>query len=184
MTQVGIERAYILGVSMGGMIAQEFALHYPERVNKLILVCTNCGGSQSVPAAPEVLALLANRDVSPEEFKQRQFKLLFPDHFVAARSDKLERFWERVQRAPIPLAAFYRQIGAIQAFSTYDRLDQIQSPTLVLTGDEDILVPPQNSEILARRIPGARLEVFEGGGHGITGQFPERFCQVVEDFLG
>ncbi|OUM84410.1 MAG: hypothetical protein BAA01_00890 [Bacillus thermozeamaize] len=184
MSQVGIEKAHILGVSMGGMIAQEFALHYPERVDKLVLVCTNCGGAQSVPASPEVLGWLANRNVSPDELKQRQLKLLFPDSFVAEQPDKVERFWERVSRAPIPLEAFQRQLGAIQRFGTYDRLDRITSPTLVMTGSEDILVPPRNSEILAERIPGARLEIFPGGGHGFTGQFPEKFCQVVEQFLG
>jgi len=184
MTQVGIEKAHILGVSMGGMIAQELALHYPERVNKLILACTNCGGTQSIVAPPDVIGLFTNRTGTPDEIKQRMFKVLFPDEYIANHADQLEQLWLRAIRAPIPTDALLRQLEAIQTFSTYDRLDQIQAPTLVMTGDQDILVPPKNAEIIAGRIPGARLEIFEGGGHGFTGQFPDKFCQVVEEFLG
>lgn len=160
MALLGIERAHILGVSMGGMIAQEFALQYPDRVNKLILACTSCGGKESVSASPEELAFFMRREGSPEEIKRRLFRILFPEEFIASHAGELERFWERILKAPIPQEAFFRQLGAIQTFSSCGRLAQIQAPTLVMTGNRDVLIPPQNSEILARKIPDARLEIF------------------------
>ncbi len=181
---VGIRRAHVLGVSMGGMIAQELALNHPERVERLVLACTTCGGIRSVPPAPRALAWLSARNVPPEVFRERQLKLLFPDEFAARHRQEIEEYWRRAGRWPTPADAYRRQLAAILRFNSYGRLPRIQAPTLVMTGDRDILVPPKNSEILASRIPGARLEVFPGGGHGFIAQFPERFCRVVEEFLG
>lgn len=184
MDAVGIERAHVLGVSMGGMIAQELALNHPGRVERLILACTNCGVLRSVPPSMRVLAWLTARNVPPETLKERQLRLMFPDRFVARQREQIEAYWQRAGRHPTPVDAFRRQFGAILRFNSYGRLRRIQAPTLVMTGDEDILVPPRNAEILAARIPGARLEVFPGGGHGFIAQFPDRFCEVVEGFLG
>jgi len=183
MDAVGIPRAHVLGVSMGGMIAQELALQHPQRVERLILACTSCGGFRSAPPSLKALAWLLDRRAPPEVVKERQLRLLFPERFLAGHRDEIEAYWRRAGRWPIPPAAFRRQFGAILRFNACGRLSRIQAPTLIMTGDEDILVPPRNAEILAARIPRARLEIFPGGGHGFIAQFPDRFCEVVEDFL-
>ncbi|HEX6988472.1 MAG TPA: alpha/beta hydrolase [Bacillota bacterium] len=184
MDAVGIDRAHVLGVSMGGMIAQELVLNHPGRVERLILACTHCGVIRSVPPSLRALVWLTARNVSPETLKERHLKLLFPDRFVTQHRDEIEAYWRRAARYPTPPDAFRRQLGAILRFNTCGRLWRIQTPTLIVTGDEDILVPPRNAAILAARIPEARVEVFAGGGHGFIAQFPDRFCEVVEGFLG
>lgn len=183
MTHVGIERAPVIGASMGGMIAQELAISYPHRVDKLVLVSTSCGGRPAALPSLRVIRLLLDQTGTPEERKDRQMQLLFPAGFLAESGERLERLWQRIKSRQFEPAAFWRQLGAIVTFRSYNRLPAIQVPTLVITGSEDVLVPPLNSEILAARIPGARLVVFEGAGHGLTSQFPERFCEVVEEFL-
>jgi len=181
MDGLGIDRAHIFGVSMGGMIAQEIALSYPERVDKLVLGCTNCGHKHSVLASQEVLShLLSPASASPEGL----MKLLWPDDFIEANRDRIEEFMRRYYMAPIHPAAFMRQMGAIMGFDSYGRLGQINAPTLVITGDRDILVPPENSRILASHIPGAKLEVLEGCGHGFLAQLPEKVCNILKEFLG
>ena len=184
MDAVGIEKAHVLGMSMGGMIAQELALRHPARVQRLVLACTSCGGVRSIPPEPWAFFRLLDRDALLEFEWERQVELLFPRHFAAQHRHQLEAFWRRASRFPTPPAAFRRQLAAILRFNSYGRLPWIQAPTLVLTGTEDVLIPPKNAEILAARIPDARLEVFPGGGHGFMAQFPERFCEVVEAFLG
>lgn len=183
MSHAGMEQAHVLGASMGGMIAQELALSHPDRVDKLILVCTSCGGPEAVPPSPEVIQLILDQSGTPEERRARQARLLFPEDYINHNKERLVELAERISRYPTSPETFQLQLGAILTFSSYSRLPQIQMPTLVMTGNQDVLIPPQNSEILARRIPNARLVVFPGGGHGFTSQFPEQFCQEVEKFL-
>jgi 3-oxoadipate enol-lactonase len=179
---LGIEQAHVLGYSMGGMIAQELALRNPERVKKLILVATNCGGRQQVPASPEVLASLTPK-ATEEERKKDLIYLLFPDDFTRSNPDRVEEFWKRVIIAPIDDASMMRQVAAIIEWGCYDRLPELRKPTLVMHGTADILVPPANGRILAERIPGARLIEYEGGGHGFLFQFPDQGIADILSFL-
>lgn len=180
MTSLGIERAHVFGVSMGGMIAQEFALSHPDRVNRLVLGCTNCGTGRSVAASEEVIKLM----VSQFGIHSREvLEIMFPRDYLERNRDKEAEFIRIYSENPISPAAFMLQLGAIMGFDSHDRLDRITAPTLVITGDRDVLIPPENSEILAGGIPGARLETLKGCGHGFVSQAPEEVYCILREFL-
>lgn len=180
MSALKIERAHVFGISMGGMIAQELALLYPERVDKLVLGCTNCGHSHSISAAPEVLAVLSNQDsASPENV----LKILLPLKFIQENQRHVQTFIRKYLIAPIRSAPFHRQLGAIMRFDTFERLNTIKVPVLVMTGEVDILVPPENSQVLAENIPNAKLVTYPECGHGFFSQVPEQVYKTIHDFL-
>jgi len=180
MQVLGIQRAHVMGISMGGMIAQEIALCFPEVVEKLVLGCTNCGPRHSIPAAPETLQTLADSISSPE----KTLDLVFTPEFISNHPEKVREFVRSIGISPMSPQSFYRQLGAIQAFDSFERLPQIKHETLVIAGDKDVLVPPRNSEILARHIPAARLSFIPGGGHLFIDQYPDLVYTILKEFLG
>ena len=182
MQALGIERAHVLAWSMGTNIALELALDYPERVDRLILYAADCGGEQAVLPAPDVMAELTDTSGTPEERGMRLFKLLFPAEWLDANPDFYLHFPSPEESSPPENVA--RQAEAMDGWGgAYDRLPDVTSPTLLITGTEDILTPPQNSMLIAGRIPGAWLMQFKGAGHGLMYQYPDRFTAVVLDFL-
>ena len=183
MHRLGIARANVFGVSMGGMIAQELALNHPDRVNRLVLGCTFCGGVRATRPGPEVIKTLVHRADTVEDQARLTLPLLFTKDWLEEHPDMADEYIKTVSIAPInPLNAF-RQMAAIAGFSTYGRLPRIQSPTLVMCGTDDALVPPENSALLARRIPGATLREFDDSAHGFITQCPEEVVSAVVDFL-
>jgi 3-oxoadipate enol-lactonase len=180
----GVEQAFVVGLSMGGMIAQELALTHPQRVFRLVLGCTHCGGSERIPPAPEVIRRFAhNKGLSPEEIVDKNLHLLVTPEFLQSRSELLQRYRERQLKAPWqPDYALQRQLEAIRDFHTCDRLDDIKARTLVLAAERDLLVPPENGRILATRIPEADLEEFPGG-HLIYLESAEAFHRTVLRFF-
>jgi pimeloyl-ACP methyl ester carboxylesterase len=185
LRHLDMEKAHVLGVSMGGMIAQQLALDHPGLVDRLVLCCTNCGGGEQVLATPEVYAVLGapREGVSVEDVARASLPLLFPREFMGRNPRLMDDFVARYLRHPMPAHCFFAQLGAVARWGSYGRLPEIKAPTLVLTGDADILIPPENSSILAQRIPGARLAVYPGGGHGFFAQFPERVAEDILAFL-
>jgi len=185
MGHLALDRANLLGVSMGGMIAQEIGASYPELVERLVLCCTHCGGKESIPPSPEILKLL----VSPREGRSVQqiardsLPLLFPAGYLEAHPDAAERFIATYSIAPSPAHAFYQQLQAIAQWGIFGRLREIRCPTLILAGEEDVLVPPENSRILERQIPGARSIFYPGMGHGFAAQAPETVTRDILRFL-
>lgn len=183
MESLGIERCYVLGESMGGMIAEEVALNHPDLVEKLVLCCTFCGGEQAVFPEQKVIEMLLDREGTPEEIVRRGIPIIFPDDWVASNPGPVEEFVKRGLVNPISTENALRQGQAIFGFSTYDRLPHISCPTLVACGTADVLVPPENSRILAERIPGARLVEYPGRGHGFTAQLCDEFLSDLISFL-
>jgi len=185
MKLLGIERANVLGFSMGGAIAQEIAINYPERVEKLILCGAGCGGTKSVPISNETRSVLtSNREgLSPEEALRETLPILFPENFIKNNEVKIEEFVKRATLAPIPPYSYRRQLAAALAFDSYDRLKNINTPTLAISGKEDILVPPQNSEILVENIKGAKIRLIENVGHDMFSQEPLLVAKIVLEFL-
>ncbi|MBI5117322.1 alpha/beta fold hydrolase [Candidatus Poribacteria bacterium] len=182
---LGIESAFILGASMGGMTAQEFALKYPSMCRKLILCCTLAGGDSIVPPTAEAFAILASvKDLSPEEGNRAMRPAAFTKQFIEAHWDWLERKLKREIEYPTPPYAFERHLHAAMTFNAYDRLPRISCPTLVMTGIEDILIPAKNSEILAGRIPGAELILFENSAHGFMTERLDDTVSAIFDFIG
>lgn len=185
MDRLGWASAHVLGMSMGGMIAQELALQHPARVRKLVLLVTTCGGREHVPAKPEVLKMLnmSVEGISAEVVARSTLYLLYPPSFIEANPEAMEAMVRNILKAPTPPQCLVAQLTAIAQWSDFPRLKDIRQETLIITGSEDILVPPENSRILAREIPNNRLLEFPGGGHGLIGQFPREVAEEVLAFL-
>ncbi len=182
---LGIERAHIFGVSMGGMIAQEFALHYPARVQTLTLGCTTAGGRNAVAAPPAAMAILIGpRDgLSDADLIRRAWPLNYTAAYLQSHRAELEQAIVRVLTHPTPAHAYKRQLAATFKFNTYDRLPEIKAPTLVITGADDALLPARNSEIIAERIPGAQLKLVPNASHMFFNQEREAFVAALLPFL-
>jgi pimeloyl-ACP methyl ester carboxylesterase len=177
-----IEKAHILGWSMGSFVAQELAIRYPERVNKIILYAGDCGGKESVMPSPQVLKDLTNTSGSAEERGMRLFNLLFPKDWLSEQPPFYK--WFPIPKETSSPENIERQSQAIEAWpGACDRLGSIKSPALVVTGTEDVLTPPENAFILAKRINASWLVQFEGAGHGLMYQYPDRLAKIVEDFI-
>jgi pimeloyl-ACP methyl ester carboxylesterase len=183
MDALGLERANVLGHSMGGMIAQELVLKYPAKVNKLVLCSTNCGGTQSIPPSQEALNLMLDLSGGLKDRFERVLKLTFPAEYLETNPQFVEEFKQRYMSAPCTDANAARQFMAIIKWSSYDRLPEIQAPTLITPATEDITIPPENCRIISKLIPGAKLQEYEGVGHGYIYHPCESFVSDLLDFL-
>jgi pimeloyl-ACP methyl ester carboxylesterase len=184
MEALGISQANILGVSMGGYIAQELSLSYPDRVKRLVLGCTGPGGARAVLASPERLKkFTANEGLTPEEILKKDMDIYFSDEYIKKNREKIEEFVEISLRYYQPPDAFERQFSACLRHDTVNRLSRIDVPTLILTGDDDPLVPPENSKILNALIPRSQLVFFPGKRHCFFIEEADRFNQRVTGFF-
>ncbi len=188
MDYLGIDRAHILGVSMGGMIAQEVAINYPERVKKLVLGCTFARRDETSGHSAEYHRLLGLAEDCPNDVI-----LNIPIDKYMSTIYSLASGNRLVQMLMGPVAMIRFKLGnntgvkgqleAILNHDTQERLHMIQAPTLVMTGTEDRLIKPSSSEVLASRIPNTRLVKFEGGAHAFFVAMRGRFTKEVLDFL-
>lgn len=182
MDALGISSANILGHSMGASIAQELALSVPAKVARLILVAGECGGSESVRMQPQTLSRLTDKSGTVQDVINRMFSLLFPAPWLASHDPF--RYCPELYE-PVPgneivarqMEAFFTWTGS------FSRLGEIRSPALVVTGTDDMIVPPVNSRSISERIPGSQLVEIPGAGHGLMYQCPDRFCDCVLEFL-
>lgn len=182
---LGIDQAHVFGISMGGMIAQEFALRYPQRVKTLTLGCTNCGGPHAVLSKdPDVLNML-NRieSMDVQQAALAMTKVAVTPWFMQKHMDQLIQLNQMSLQHPTPKHGMVRQMQAIQGHDTYDRLPQLTMPTLVVTGKEDGLVPPENSVTLAQRIPNADLVLLSNASHLFNMELPEATADIVKGFI-
>jgi pimeloyl-ACP methyl ester carboxylesterase len=184
MNGLGLEQAHVLGVSMGGYIAQELAINYPEKVRGLILGCTGPGGRRAVMMSPERMEkFTAVKGLSPEEILRKDMDIYFSEDFITGNPGFIEDFIKISLRHYQPPDAFFRQFDACLKHDTVDRLGRIVAPTLIMTGNDDPLVPPENSAILEELIPHARLELFPGGRHCFFIEQADPFNHEVVSFL-
>lgn len=184
MDHLGIESAHVFGMSMGGMIAQELALKCPQRVRSLVLGSTLAGGPNAVMAGPELIQQWAASAMLPiEQAMENGLRFLYSDEFIAKNKERLVKRALRLAHLQPPLQALHRQFMAVVGFNTYNRLHQIAAPTLVISGTADRIVPPENSRILAERIPGAKLVELPGMGHGFLAEAAKTANAAVLDFL-
>ncbi|MFQ6019893.1 MAG: alpha/beta fold hydrolase, partial [Dehalococcoidia bacterium] len=181
---LGIASAHVYGVSMGGMIAQELALRHPQRVRTLILAATTYGGPNAVMGSVDVVQAWTQLATLPyEEAYERGLPFLYSDEFIARNKEQLIREGLKHAHLRPPLPALRRQFQAVVQLDTYERLPQIRAPTLILTGTADKVVPPDNSRLLAERIPGSQLVELEDAGHGFLVEKAEESNATVLDFL-
>ena len=171
----------ILGLSLGGFIAQEFALTYPHKVDRLILLVSSCGGKEAIPPqiSPEAFRSMISGNASKELF----LSTLFPKEWTNKNIDYIEKNFV-FPMGKLSTQNLLRQSEAAGKWEgSCDRLSNINSPTLVVTGTEDITSPPANSVMMAEKIPGAWLIQIRGGGHGLIFQYPNEFSEIMETFL-
>ncbi|TMA14986.1 MAG: alpha/beta fold hydrolase [Deltaproteobacteria bacterium] len=174
----GIGKADVFGISMGGMIAQELALRHPERVRRLALGATFASYWRSrKPTLGVVLAGLAASLGAASNAAARISRLLLSEKFYAADPGRARNLLVEGELAGLRCA--FVQMGAIIRHATQRKLGGIRSPTLVLTGDADRLVPHRNSERLAASIPVAKLVVFPGAGHAFPFEREEETADAL-----
>ncbi|RJP80555.1 MAG: alpha/beta fold hydrolase [Candidatus Zixiibacteriota bacterium] len=184
MDALEIDRAHILGISMGGYIAQELAINYPQKVLDLVLGCTSAGGATAVSMSAErQKKFTANEGLTPEQILQKDMDIFFSDAFVKNNPAAVEEFKVISMRYYQPAHAFERQFAACMKHDTGARLDQVRQPALIMTGDDDPLVPPQNSMILKELLPNSKLSIFPKGRHIFCVEFADRFNREVIDFF-
>jgi pimeloyl-ACP methyl ester carboxylesterase len=176
----GVARAHVFGVSMGGMIAQEFALQYPARTRSLILGCTAAGGPSAVRAESKVADVLMARGMTPEQAREAILPYIYD---AATPQEKIDEDI-RVRQPWLPTPAGYMaQLLAILAWESYSRIAQIAAPTLVIHGESDDLVPPGNGELIAGRIPGAKLALLKHASHLFLTDQTEAAHKEILEFL-
>lgn len=181
---LSIERAHVLGVSMGGMMAQELAINHPDRVGKLILACSRAKPTGARRLAAEVQRVTRLSALDPRERTAFGMPWGMTATFMQDQR-RVDQSIELAAKDPYPMQAhaYIRQLEATMAHDTLDRLHLIRAETLVLVGAEDILTPPWESAVLAERIPGAALRTLQRGGHGFSLEYAAEFNAAVLDFL-
>ena len=182
---LGVERANVMGWSMGGFIAQALALKHANRVEKLVLLSTDSGGIEADLASPDVWSQLIDPSGTPNEHARRLLFLLFPN-------DVAESFYREfgdivaAARAQMSIELLKRQAGAMDAWhrnGVTNQLREIRVPVLIAAGMEDIVIPVSNALKLVNAIPGAWLAQFAHGGHAFMAQYPRALGDLINSFL-
>jgi pimeloyl-ACP methyl ester carboxylesterase len=180
LTALEIDSAHVLGISMGGMVAQELALADAERIRTLTLGCTFCGGPGAVHAGEALQRRFA--DVIASGDVERAIRASWEANVspsFAADADAWARFREISLRRRVALEVIVKQMGAILEHDTSARLGEVALPTQVIHGTADQVIPAQNAHLIAELIPGARLELLEDVGHLFFWERPERSAELL-----
>jgi pimeloyl-ACP methyl ester carboxylesterase len=179
---VGVDRAHVFGVSLGGLIAQEVALRHPDRVDRLVLGCTHPGGRDAIRMDPAAATMLMDRTPrTARDAARASVPFLYAED---TSPDDIATDLDIRVRYPMRASAYWGQLDAMRASEgTLSRLRELQAPTLILHGTDDRLVQPGNADLLAAAIPGARLTWIEGAGHVFWTDRPEQTVAAVSEFL-
>ena len=184
MDALGIKQTHVLGISMGGYIAQELAITCSDLVQRLVLGCTSCGGRKAVLMSDETRnAYVANEGLAHEQILRKDMHIYFSDEFIAREPKQIEQFMQISMRHVQPPDAFLHQFNACLGHDTVDRLGDISAPTLIMAGDDDHLVPTQNALILKELMPEAGLHLYPDKRHCFFMEEHERFNREVTEFF-
>jgi pimeloyl-ACP methyl ester carboxylesterase len=181
-----IEKANIVGASLGGLIAQQFALAYPQMVSRLILASTGFGGPHMVkPSFLDVIPALftMRRSGDPAKDIQRSFELFTSKAWCQQHSDLVKQYVDWRVAHPQPPDAYNRQRAAVNTFNGEDQISQIKVPVLIVHGAKDRVVPVKNAHLLKSKLPQARLVIFPDAGHAAPIQFADEFNTALVQFL-
>ncbi len=186
MNALNIEKACIVGVSLGGLTAQQFALAYPQMVTHLVLSDTGFGGPHMVKPSiftiiPALFAMRRSGD--PGKDIQHMFELFTSKAWCQQHPDLVKQYLEWRVAHPQPAEAYNRQKAAVNTFNGEDLISQIKVPVLIVHGEKDRVVPVKNAYLLKEKLPQARLVILPGAGHAAAIQFAEQFNAEVTKFL-
>jgi pimeloyl-ACP methyl ester carboxylesterase len=177
---LAVDRVHLVGASMGGMIVQQFAVTWPERLLSLTIACSHCGGDAAVAAGEETVRKLVAASSGGAEAVARGLEVVaHPDSFTLRR-DALDYYQWTKETWPHSAEEISRRMAAIARYDVAEAIRAIRAPTLVVTGAQDILVPVENSRRIAERIPGARLALIDGGAHIFFLEQPEALGRELE----
>lgn len=184
---LGMERAIVMGHSMGGFIAQAMALDYPERVERLILCSTNFGGPRHVPVTEEAMRVLTDVKSDPlTRFKNGLVVSTAPG-WAENHPELVQEWVEWRVSNPIEPTAYQAQLaiglGLLDEAAAFEnQLHRISTPTLILFGAHDQVVPPANASLLAEKIPNSKVVIFPDAGHFFPMEIPEAASKAVIEF--
>ncbi|GAA2354248.1 alpha/beta hydrolase [Saccharopolyspora halophila] len=177
LDELGIETADVYGTSMGGRIAQWLAINHPERVRKLVLGCTTPGGANAIERDDEVRRLLVQPDA--HALAKVVLELMYSPEWLADHDGPRNVLGDR----RMPAYAMRRHRIASSEHDAWDELPRVRAETLILHGDDDRLTPVRNADLLAERIPNARLHVFPGARHAYFHEARATASKLVTAFL-
>jgi pimeloyl-ACP methyl ester carboxylesterase len=185
---ININSAHILGHSLGGMIAQYFALNYPEKVRTLVLGATICSASHLVKSTltdvfTTGITTGQPRDLTPRQIFQETLPFGFTQEFINNNQDLIEQYFIESSKYPTPPYTFARQGQAAFGHETYDHLPKIKAPALVIAGDTDAIFSAENSRLIASRIPDAQLVILKNAAHSFQIEAAEETNKIVLSFL-
>src|SRR5215203_414780 len=186
-----IEKADVFGASLGTFIAQELTLNYPQKVDRLILHAGYCGGNEAIYASGQALETIMTlnspqilQNMTAEQQAMILAQIMFPPQWLEEHPEILNSV---IQLAPVRSATpeIIQQQGLASGTwkGSCDRLANITQPTLLIVGDQDLLIPAANSIMMAQRIPNSWLVIIQGTGHGMMLQVPNEFSAIVQTFL-
>ena len=181
---LGIGKAHLVGISLGGYIAQEMCLQQPDRVDRLVLMATTCGGPEYLELTKDLWNATAALRILPADEMIRKGMALAAAPGFAQRRPELIEWGVRVRLENLqPLYALNRQASAAYLFDSKGRAHLIRCPTLILAGAQDRVMPPELTRVLARIIPKARLKVYPDAGHLLFLEKAQEINQEIIDFL-
>ena len=178
-----IDSAHVYGLSMGGMIAQEMALRFPDRVRALVLGATSHGGPRAVLPSPKIAAALASRTAPAAMRAELVGRAMFTEPFRTREPELVRRYLRLLGAHRASARGLLSHLTASTYHDTRARLPRIVAPTLVIHGGQDQLTPVANARLLARGIPDATLAVLPDAGHGYLLEQPELAHQALTDWL-
>ena len=180
----GIARAHVMGVSLGGMVAQELAISHPERVDRLVLVATTPGWpfGHPMPAGSTALMMQSNR-MEPEVALRRYTENALSARTLVERPQIVDSLIRHIAARPIDPQAGSALAAAGAGYSGQLRQTRIRAKTLILHGEDDTVVDPRNGKLLAERIPDSELVSLPGQGHLLFWEDPDGFVELVCSFL-
>lgn len=177
----GFARAHVFGMSLGGMMAQELVLRHPDVVDRLVLGCTSPGAPEGTRPPPWITLSMVVALCLPRSLGTSIAARITLSEAYLTEHPEIEEVWLRLhQEQDVSSWFVFKQLVAVLRHHCADRLSNITAPTLVLSGDSDVLIPPSNSRYLARQIPGARLQWLAGVGHDFATEAPAATAEAIE----
>jgi 3-oxoadipate enol-lactonase len=184
LAESGVQRADVFGISLGGMVAQQLALRHPHRIRKLVLACTTPGGKDAIRISPRAaLALVRAASMPFEEGLRASAPWVLSEEALTRRPEIVDLWIAIASSEPRSTSGVLAQLLAAARHDASRMLRYIEHPTLVVTGDADRLLSPENSGVLAARLPNAKLVVLPGAGHDFPTERPDETARIVRDFV-